>query len=83
MLTRTRKNKSIPFGLSLPGYLLTLIDIERGDVTRSRFILRMLEENIIKDKRSKNSLKVLSKKVASDSSLNPNASTGDDYSNDK
>lgn len=82
-MTRTRKNKSIPFGLSLPGYLLTLIDIERGDVTRSRFILRMLEENIIKDKRSNNSLKVLSKKVASDSSMNPNASTGDDHSNDK
>lgn len=41
-----KKNKSIPFGLSLPRYLLKLIDIERGDVTRSRFILRMLEKNI-------------------------------------
>jgi metal-responsive CopG/Arc/MetJ family transcriptional regulator len=33
----------ISTGLSLPSKLLRKIDIERGDVSRSRYILRLLE----------------------------------------
>jgi hypothetical protein len=36
-------------GTSLPIALLSRIDIERGDVSRSRFILRLLE-NALKQK---------------------------------
>jgi metal-responsive CopG/Arc/MetJ family transcriptional regulator len=34
----------ISTGLSLPRKLLRKIDIERGDVSRSRYILRLLEK---------------------------------------
>jgi hypothetical protein len=30
-------------GLSLPAYLMRKIDAERGDVPRSRFLLRLIE----------------------------------------
>ena len=37
--------KNIPFGLSLPRELKKLIDIERGDITRSKYIRRIIEVN--------------------------------------
>lgn len=46
MLTSSRKN--IPWGLSLPKELIYLIDEERGDVSRSKYILRLLENNFQK-----------------------------------
>lgn len=43
--------KKIPFGISLPKKLLDSIDQERGDVSRSRFILRLLEKGGFYDKK--------------------------------
>lgn len=41
----TLKNKkNIPFGISLPPEIVDSIDFERGDVSRSRFLLRILEK---------------------------------------
>ncbi len=37
--------KNIPFGVSLPGELKKLIDIERGDISRSKYIRRIIEHN--------------------------------------
>jgi hypothetical protein len=37
-----QKNK--PTGFSLPGELIQKIDAERGDIPRSRFLLRILEK---------------------------------------
>ena len=36
--------KSIPVGISLPKEILEKIDMERGDVSRSRYLLRKIEE---------------------------------------
>jgi len=37
---------AVAMGLSLPRYLVEYIDAQRGDVSRSRFILRLLEKGI-------------------------------------
>ena len=34
---------SISVGISLPKKIMSQIDVERGDVSRSRFLLRMIE----------------------------------------
>lgn len=34
---------NIPFGLSLPRELKKLVDIERGDINRSKYIQRIIE----------------------------------------
>ena len=39
-----KKNRKIGTGLSLPIYLKDRIDNERGDISRSKYILRMLEK---------------------------------------
>jgi hypothetical protein len=39
-------------GLSLPSDLLRRIDLERGDISRSRFLLRLIERRY-KDEQSK------------------------------
>jgi hypothetical protein len=36
--------RNIPAGFSLPSDLLQRIDTERGDIPRSRFLLRILEK---------------------------------------
>ncbi|WP_161486431.1 hypothetical protein [Candidatus Nitrosocosmicus hydrocola] len=36
--------KYAPTGLSLPVKLMNEIDLQRGDVSRSRFILRMIQK---------------------------------------
>jgi hypothetical protein len=42
----------IPVGLSMPKTFITRIDSERGDIPRSRYVLRLIEEGIIeKEKR--------------------------------
>ena len=33
----------IPIGISLPKKILTMIDTKRGDVARSRYVLRLIE----------------------------------------
>jgi hypothetical protein len=36
--------KTIAVGISLPKYILVMIDAERGDTSRSRYIFRILEK---------------------------------------
>jgi hypothetical protein len=38
---------SIPIGISLPIELVKKIDKERHDVPRSRYILRLIEKNVV------------------------------------
>jgi hypothetical protein len=40
-----KEKKSVSVGLSLPRNYLEKIDMERGDVPRSRFITRILQSN--------------------------------------
>ena len=42
----------IPFGISFPKKILTRIDSERGDVPRSRYLLRV-KENTLQSKDNK------------------------------
>jgi hypothetical protein len=35
--------KYIPIGISLPKEILTMIDTKRGDIARSRYLLRVIE----------------------------------------
>ena len=35
--------ESIPVGISLPKEIMTKIDQDRGDISRSRYVLRLLE----------------------------------------
>ena len=44
----TELQKSVATGLSMPKALKERIDMDRGDIPRSRFILRILEENLRK-----------------------------------
>lgn len=37
------QKQSIPIGISLPEELIEKIDTQRGDINRSRFILRLIE----------------------------------------
>ena len=39
--------RKIPYGLSLSAGLIHTIDNKRGDVSRSKFIQRILEENVL------------------------------------
>lgn len=48
----TRKN--VPFGLSLPKELMKSIDEKRGDISRSKFVSRLLERNFSKQVTKKN-----------------------------
>jgi hypothetical protein len=43
-LVEQKKTKNVPFGISLPPNWVDSIDLARGDVSRSRFILRILEK---------------------------------------
>jgi metal-responsive CopG/Arc/MetJ family transcriptional regulator len=38
--------KSIAVGVSLTKEILAKIDTERGDISRSRYILRIIEKNV-------------------------------------
>ena len=38
--------KSVAIGLSLTKEILAKIDTERGDVSRSRYILRLIEKSV-------------------------------------
>jgi hypothetical protein len=42
-----KEKKSVSVGLSLPMDYLEKIDMERGDVPRSRFITRILQSNYL------------------------------------
>ena len=39
--------KYIPIGISLPNKIVDAVDKKRKDVTRSRYILRILEKDIL------------------------------------
>jgi len=41
-------------GISFPSNILRMIDIERGDILRSRFLIRMIEERYKKKNKEKN-----------------------------
>jgi metal-responsive CopG/Arc/MetJ family transcriptional regulator len=43
--------KSIAVGISLPRKLMSQIDIQRGDISRSRFLLRLIEHASIAERR--------------------------------
>jgi hypothetical protein len=36
--------KTIAVGISLPKYIISMIDAERGDIPRSRYLFRILEK---------------------------------------
>jgi hypothetical protein len=42
--------KAIPTGLSLPADLFVRIELQRGDIGRSRYILRLIEKALTEDK---------------------------------
>ena len=44
MIEDSRRN--IPVGISLPAEMIERIDKERGDITRSRYVLRMIERSL-------------------------------------
>jgi len=47
--------ESIAVGISLPKKIMSQIDSERGDVSRSRFLLRLIErQSIVSDVETKN-----------------------------
>ena len=48
------QKQSLPIGISLPEELIERIDSERGDVNRSRFILRLIELGLKTKDGSKN-----------------------------
>jgi metal-responsive CopG/Arc/MetJ family transcriptional regulator len=47
------KSTCKPVGISIPSELLDKIDRERGDVSRSRYVLRMIEQYYYADERKK------------------------------
>jgi hypothetical protein len=51
LLFNLQKNK--PTGFSLPSELIQRIDAERGDIPRSRFLLRILERSYLAPERKK------------------------------
>ena len=53
--------ENIPFGVSLPQELKSLIDKERGDVSRSKYIRRLIEYNF-QNLKVKNEKKILDNK---------------------
>ena len=55
--------KSISVGLSLPKNYLEMIDMERGDVPRSRFITRILQSKYL----TKNNDSLTEKTIMSES----------------
>jgi hypothetical protein len=44
LLMMQNYKKSISMGISLPQEIVSKIDIERGDIPRSRFVLRILQQ---------------------------------------
>ena len=49
---------SISVGISLPKKIMSEIDSERGDVSRSRFLLRLLEDKYPAEKRQGRNLEI-------------------------
>jgi len=47
-MTNVITRKNVPFGLSLSKELMRSIDEERGDISRSKFVSRLLENNFEK-----------------------------------
>jgi hypothetical protein len=72
-------DKSIPFGISLPKSLLNLIDRERGDVTRSRFILRLVEKRVYPEKDSHSSSESKKNKIEKIGKYKLESTIGNDY----
>lgn len=53
-MRNSKDNRHVPFGLSLPIDFLEAIDRERGDISRSKYVLRLLEKNCQKQVTQKN-----------------------------
>ena len=49
---------SISVGISLPKKIMSEIDTERGDVSRSRFLLRLIEDKLPAEKRQGRNLQI-------------------------
>jgi hypothetical protein len=52
---------SIPIGISMPKEMMSRIDTERGDISRSRFLLRLIECTYAIESRQKVSSRALAK----------------------
>ena len=53
-------NKSKSAGISIPTNLLSKIDKDRGDISRSRYIVRIIEQGIFQKRRNQlNANKIL------------------------
>jgi metal-responsive CopG/Arc/MetJ family transcriptional regulator len=48
IVTQTNTNR---IGITLTGDVIEKIDVERGDIARSRYILRLIEASINQDKK--------------------------------
>ena len=48
-MVQKNQKKNIPCGTSFPKELIETIDKERGDIPRSRFIFRLIEQGLSKD----------------------------------
>ena len=46
----------IPTGLSLPSSLIQEIDMQRGDVPRSRFVLKLIQQSLQKKSNESNEI---------------------------
>jgi hypothetical protein len=51
-LNNSSPNKCITFGLSLPRDFFSIIEKERGNTNRSKFITRVLQQQFCKDNRT-------------------------------
>lgn len=49
------RTKSVVFGISLPSDVMHRVDIARGDIPRSRYLLRLIEKVHRGEKREENS----------------------------
>ena len=62
--------KSIAVGISFPKRIMTRIDVERGDIPRSKYILRIIQKNyaFLEDLNKNKRLQQIASRVGSPSS---------------
>ena len=68
-MTTALMRHSIPIGISLPKEMMSRIDTERGDISRSRFLLRLIEYTYAIESWQKVSPRVLPKSERSEAPI--------------
>ena len=63
----------IAIGISFPREIIIKIDTERGDIPRSRYLLRMIENTYKENRNGKNSQNLLDSRAITFSQENPYA----------